>query len=95
MAGRCCAAWGRPWHTDAGRESRRFANIRIIATRKLQMLDSAATLEFLKAPPGNRLEELMGDRAGQYSIRINLQWRICFAWTDKGPVNVEIVDYHS
>lgn len=58
------------------------------------MLHAAATLEFLKSPPGNRLEPLSGNRAGQYSIRINDQWRICFEWTAEGPTNVEIVDYH-
>jgi len=75
-------------------KSRRFANIKATAERKLQMLDSAATLEFLKSPPGNRLEALAGDRAGQHSIRINDQWRVCFVWTAEGPKNVEIVDYH-
>ena len=74
--------------------SRRFANIRSVAERKLQMLDSAATLEFLRSPPGNRLEPLAGDRAGQHSIRINDQWRVCFVWTEKGPEQVEICDYH-
>lgn len=58
------------------------------------MLDSAATLGFLRSPPGNRLEPLAGDRYGQHSIRINEQWRICFVWTDNGPEHVEIVDYH-
>jgi len=72
----------------------RFANLRTVAERKLQMLDSASTLDFLRAPPGNRLEALKGDRAGQHSIRINNQWRICFNWTEEGPTNVEIVDYH-
>jgi proteic killer suppression protein len=75
-------------------KSRRFANIRGVAERKLQQLDSAVTLEFLKSPPGNRLEALTGDRAGQYSIRINEQWRVCFVWSEKGPQGVEIVDYH-
>ena len=65
-----------------------------VATRKLQMLDSAATLEFLRSPPGNRLEALRGNRAGQHSIRINDQFRLCFRWTDAGPTHVEIVDYH-
>ncbi len=72
----------------------RFAAIKAVAERKLQMLDSAATLDFLRSPPGNRLEALSGDRKGQHSIRVNSQWRVCFEWTDKGPVNVEIVDYH-
>jgi proteic killer suppression protein len=58
------------------------------------MLDSAATLEFLRSPPGNRLEALSGDRAGQHSIRVNDQWRICFTWTADGPMGVEILDYH-
>jgi len=75
-------------------KSRRFANIRGVAERKLQQLDSAVTLEFLRSPPGNRLEALTGDRAGQYSIRINDQWRVCFVWSEKGPQGVEIVYYH-
>lgn len=73
---------------------RRWASIKSVAERKLQQLDSAATLVFLKSPPGNQLEALVGDRAGQYSIRINKQWRVCFEWTNDGPKNVEIVDYH-
>ena len=77
-----------------GARSRKFANIRKAAERKLQMLDSAATLDFLKSPPGNSLETLKKDRAGQHSIRVNDQWRVCFVWTDKGPSDVEIVDYH-
>ena len=74
--------------------SRRFANIKAVAERKLQMLDAAATLDFLRSPPGNRLELLAGDRAGQYSIRVNEQWRVCFVWTDKGPERIDICDYH-
>lgn len=62
--------------------------------RKLAMLDAAETLADLRVPPGNRLEKLTGDRAGQYSIRVNQQWRICFHWSDAGPEDVEIVDYH-
>jgi len=58
------------------------------------MLDAAEVLADLRVPPGNRLEKLAGDRAGQYSIRINQQWRICFRWTDAGPESVEITDYH-
>jgi proteic killer suppression protein len=65
-----------------------------VAWRKLAMLDAAETLSDLRVPPGNRLEKLAGDRAGQYSIRINQQWRICFRWTDAGPEDVEITDYH-
>lgn len=64
------------------------------ALRKLVTLDAAETLGDLRIPPGNRLEALRGDRAGQHSIRINQQWRICFTWTPAGPENVEIVDYH-
>ncbi len=60
----------------------------------LSAMDAALTLEDLRFPPGNRLEELKGDRAGQYSNRIDDQWRICFVWTDQGPAEVEIVDYH-
>lgn len=60
----------------------------------LALLDAATSLEDLRSPPGNRLEKLSGDRAGQYSIRINKQWRICFVWTDGGPENVQITDYH-
>jgi proteic killer suppression protein len=75
-------------------KAKRFINIRAVAERKLQMLDSAATLEFLRSPPGNRLEALSGDRAGQHSIRVNDQWRICFTWTADGPMGVEILDYH-
>lgn len=58
------------------------------------MLDAAQTLQFLRCPPGNRLEALYGDRRGQHSIGINAQWRLCFVWTDNGPRDVEIVDYH-
>ncbi len=64
------------------------------ALRKLLILDAAETLDDLKVPPGNRLEKLRGDRAGQHSVRINQQWRICFLWTAAGPEDVEIVDYH-
>ncbi len=65
-----------------------------VALRKLAMLDAAETLNDLRVPPGNRLEALRGDRAGQHSIRINQQWRICFTWTEAGPQDVQIVDYH-
>jgi len=64
------------------------------ALRKLAILDAAVSLDDLRVPPGNRLEALQGDRRGQHSIRINDQWRICFTWTDTGPEDVEIVDYH-
>jgi proteic killer suppression protein len=75
-------------------KTKRWSSVKSVAERKLQQLDSAATLDFLKAPPGNQLEALVGNRAGQHSIRINKQWRLCFEWTDEGPKNVEIVDYH-
>lgn len=69
-------------------------NIQQVAFRKLRMLNRAATLNDLRIPPGNRLEQLHGDREGQYSIRINDQWRICFEWHEEDSYNVEIVDYH-
>jgi proteic killer suppression protein len=77
-----------------GEHPKRFRAIATVAERKLAQLDAALTLDFLRAPPGNRLEALRGDRVGQHSIRINDQWRICFAWTESGPIRVEIVDYH-
>ncbi|KNH05138.1 HigB toxin protein [Candidatus Burkholderia brachyanthoides] len=77
-----------------GRRVPRFANIRTSIERKLSLLDAAATLEALRVPPTNRLETLRGNRRGQFSIRINDPWRICFNWTTEGPANVEIVDYH-
>ena len=64
------------------------------ALRKLDMVNAAADIGDLRSPPGNRLEKLSGDRAGQWSIRINDQWRVCFRWSDGGPQDVEIVDYH-
>ena len=73
---------------------KRFANVSRVSTRKLAQLDAAQTLEFLRSPPGNRLETLAGDRTGQYSIRVNDQYRLCFRWTAEGPTDVEIVDYH-
>jgi toxin HigB-1 len=75
-------------------KSKRFSSISGVATRKLAQLDAAHTLEFLRSPPGNRLEALRGGRAGQYSIRVNDQFRLCFRWTAAGPEDVEIVDYH-
>ena len=78
----------------AGYRSRRFAAFERVAQRKLAQLDAAATLEFLRAPPGNRLEELKGDREGQYSIRINDRWRLCFRFEDGNAYDAEIVDYH-
>ncbi len=73
---------------------RRFVNIENVARRKLMQLKAATTLDFLRVPPGNRLERLRGDRAGQYSIRINQQWRICFRFENGNAHDVEIVDYH-
>ena len=78
-----------------GRRSRRLpADIQGTAFRKLRMLNQARKLSDLRIPPGNRLESLKGDRVGQYSIRINDRWRICFTWSEGGPVDVEIADYH-
>ncbi len=77
-----------------GKRVRQFANIVLVAERKLQQLDSAATLEALKSPPGNRLEALSGKRKGQHSIRINDQFRLCFVWAPDGVHDVRIVDYH-
>jgi proteic killer suppression protein len=79
MTARCSAAPGWPGRKSPGSTGQ---------------LDSVDALDQLKIPPGNRLETLSGDRAGQYSIRINQQYRICFTWTDNEPDNVEIVDYH-
>ncbi len=77
-----------------GLPAHRYTQIKSVAERKLQMLDDAVELKDLRSPPGNRLEQLVGDRIGQHSIRINDQWRICFIWGANGPENVEIVDYH-
>lgn len=73
---------------------RRFVNIESVARRKLRQLQIAGRLDDLRVPPGNRLEALKADRMGQYSIRINDQWRLCFRWTNAGAEDVEIVDYH-
>ncbi len=77
-----------------GQRVRLFVHIESAAMRKLAMLNRAAVLEDLRVPPGNHLESLRGDRAGQYSLRINDRYRICFVWTPEGPKDVEIVDYH-
>ena len=77
-----------------GERVRRFVAIETVARRKLLILDAAARLDDLRVPPGNRLEALKGDRAGQHSIRINDQWRVCFRWFAAGAEDVEIVDYH-
>lgn len=74
--------------------SRQFRAIERAALRKLDMLEAAARLDDLRFPPGNHFEALHGDRKGQYSIRINAQWRICFTWRDGNAHDVEIVDYH-
>jgi proteic killer suppression protein len=83
------------WDGDVNARTRRLPpEILSIAPRKLDMLNAAANLDDLRAPPGNRLELLRGDRAGFHSIRLNSQWRIVFRWTHSGPSDVEIVDYH-
>lgn len=69
-------------------------DVRRVALRKLAQVDAAANIQDLKVPPGNRLEALSGDRTGQFSIRINEQWRVCFVWKDGHAHEVEIVDYH-
>ena len=79
----------------SGLRSRRLpSDIQGVALRKLRLLNQARVLADLRVPPGNRLEALKADRAGQHSIRINDQWRICFRWSDGGAQDVEIVDYH-
>jgi proteic killer suppression protein len=88
-----CKETERIWQ---GQSSRRFpSGIQNRALRKLRQLDAAATVEDLRNPPGNRLEALKGDRAGQMSIRINDHWRICFRWSKGDADDVEIADYHS
>lgn len=76
------------------RKVKRFGAFEAVARRKLAMLDAAVALRDMATPPGNRLEALKDDRAGQHSIRINSQYRVCFVWTGDGPKDVEIVDYH-
>lgn len=77
-----------------GNRVKRFVNIEAVARRKLRQLEIASRLEDLRVPPGNRLEALKGRRIGQYSIRVNDQWRVCFRWSGAGADDVEIVDYH-
>ena len=77
-----------------GQRIARFSSIESRARRKLRQLQIAERLEDLRVPPGNRLEKLRGDRAGQYSIRVNDQFRVCFRWSAAGAEDVEIVDYH-
>ena len=77
-----------------GKRVKQFVSIEAVARRKLRQLQIAGCLGDLRVPPGNRLEALKGDRAGQHSIRVNGQFRVCFRWTAAGPKDVEIVDYH-
>jgi proteic killer suppression protein len=77
-----------------GKRVARFVNFELVALRKLQQLHAAVGLEFLRVPPGNQLEALKHDHRGQYSIRINDQWRVCFVWDQGHAHSVEIVDYH-
>jgi proteic killer suppression protein len=77
-----------------GRRVARFTNIAAVAIRKLQMVHAVTRVETLRVPPQNRLEKLSGDRKGQWSIRVNDQFRVCFVWRDGGAWDVEIVDYH-
>jgi len=76
------------------RKSKLSLDVQRVALRKLMLINRAESLQDLRVPPGNRLEQLKGDRAGQWSIRINDQWRICFIWSDNDAHGVEIVDYH-
>ena len=78
----------------AGFRVPRFAAFERVALRKIAQLDAATTLDFLRVPPGNRLEALTGDREGSYSIRINAKWRLCFRFGDGNAYDAEIVDYH-
>ena len=78
----------------AGYRVRRFVAVERVAQRKLAQLNAAATLDFLRVPPGNRLEPLKGDRQGRHSIRINNQWRLCFRFENGNAFDAEIVDYH-
>ncbi len=82
----------RVWQRE--RVKKFHPDIQRVALRKLLILDAAESINDLRIPPGNRLEKLTGDRSGDYSIRVNEQWRICFRWTKAGPENVEITDYH-
>ncbi len=77
-----------------GKRVRRFVNIESAARRKIRQLEIAGSLNDLRVPPGNRLEELGGDRRGQHSIRVNDRYRVCFRWTAAGAEDVEITDYH-
>jgi proteic killer suppression protein len=79
---------------ESGKSRRLPANLQLRAFKKLALLNAAVTLDNLKVPPGNQLEALRGNRAGQYSIRINDQYRVCFVWRDGNAFNVKIADYH-
>jgi len=82
----------RVWHRE---HVKKFGtDLQRVANRKLLMLDASENINDLRVPPGNRLEQLSGDRTGQHGIRINDQWRICFTWTSAGPSDVQITDYH-
>lgn len=82
------------FHTEGKKPRSGWWSVSKVAARKLDMVNAAKSLDDLRSPPGNRLEALLEDRAGRHSIRINDQWRVCFKWTDAGPADVEIVDYH-
>jgi proteic killer suppression protein len=83
----------RVFHSPAARKTCPD-QLRTVARRRLELLDSVTLLRELRIPPGNRLEALSGNRQGQYSIKVNEKYRICFKWTAEGPIDVEIVDYH-
>lgn len=87
-----CSETEKIWQGEVSRRLPR--DIQDVARRKLRMLNNAQTLHDLRVPPSNRLEPLKGSRSGQFSIRINAQWRICFVWQDGNAHDVEIVDYH-
>jgi proteic killer suppression protein len=88
--------WKDPDAEEIFRKGRgkRWAAIATVLCRKLDMLNAAMVLADLRSPPGNRLEALRGNRAGQHSIRVNDQFLVCFVWTDAGPIDVEVTDYH-
>ena len=86
-----CKDTERLWRRES---VRRFRAFEAVARRKLRLLNAAVSLEVLRVVPGNRLESLKGNRKGQWSIRINKQWRVCFTWKDGDAYDVEIVDYH-
>jgi proteic killer suppression protein len=92
IAARFYARFG--FEAFANEPLKRFVNIESVARRKLSLVHAAGSLEFLRVPPGNRLEALKGNRAGQYCIRINDQFRVCFRWIGGHAEDVEIVDYH-